>query len=258
MPQFDVSRIVRETFVRQVDYHPVVDSTNTKAAEWAKCGKALLPLLVLADRQTAGRGRGTNRWWTGEGSLAFSLLIDESWMPRSSCQFPMLGLATGIAVVEVMQRFLQGHCVDLLWPNDVVVADRKLGGILVEGDSRRFTVIGVGVNVNNSLRDAPADLQPLAVSVLDLTGLKDDLTGILIGILRRLEIELKVLRDDKGFKHRPPYCLPQNEPVQISGEEGISTGICRGIRSDGAIVVETADGMRSVHARSIQFGSAAQ
>jgi BirA family biotin operon repressor/biotin-[acetyl-CoA-carboxylase] ligase len=247
MPQFDVSRILRETFVRQVDYLPVVDSTNTCAAEWAKSGKANLPLLVLADHQTAGRGRGTNRWWTDDGSLAFSLLIDETWMPASSSQLPMLGLAAGVAAIETIQLFLPEHRVALLWPNDISVADRKLGGILVEVNGRRYAVIGIGVNVNNSVKDAPVDLQTSAVSMLDLTKKPADISNLLIRMLCRMERELRHLCQTELTSSQPPYCLPQNVPIKVRCEEGILSGICRGIESDELIVLETESGVKSVY-----------
>ena len=74
----DINRILRETFVVEVEQHAELASTNDRAAQRAKQGAKKLPLLVISDRQTAGRGRGGNRWWTGAGSLAFSLLFDSA------------------------------------------------------------------------------------------------------------------------------------------------------------------------------------
>ena len=71
----DINRILRETFVVEAEHREELGSTNDRALERAKQGATHLPLLVIADRQTAGRGRGGNRWWTGPGSLAFSLLL---------------------------------------------------------------------------------------------------------------------------------------------------------------------------------------
>jgi BirA family biotin operon repressor/biotin-[acetyl-CoA-carboxylase] ligase len=252
MPIFDIQRILRETFICDVDYCPVVDSTNTRAAEWAKCGKARLPLLVLADRQTAGRGRGTNRWWTGEGSLAFSLLIDDTYLPPSSSQFPLISLAAGVAVIKAMQMFLPGHHVQLFWPNNVVVEDRKLGGILVEISGGQFAIIGIGVNLNNSMRDAPAELQPIAVSAFDLTANVVNPSEALIQVIRNLERELRSLRHSKIITDIPPYCLPQNHLISVHNESGITTGICRGIEAGGAIILEIAGDIRSIHAWAVR------
>ena len=74
----DINRILRETFVVEVEHHDELGSTNDRAMQRAKQGASRLPLLVIADRQTAGRGRGGNRWWTGPGSLAFSLLLESA------------------------------------------------------------------------------------------------------------------------------------------------------------------------------------
>ena len=72
----DAVRILRETSVARVEHRPTLASTNDRAAQCAAQGVKDLPLLVVADQQTAGRGRGSNRWWTGPGGLAFSLLVD--------------------------------------------------------------------------------------------------------------------------------------------------------------------------------------
>jgi BirA family transcriptional regulator, biotin operon repressor / biotin---[acetyl-CoA-carboxylase] ligase len=252
MPQFDVSCILRDTFIRDVDYCTVVDSTNTRAIEWAKSGKAKTPLLVLAERQTAGRGRGTNRWWTGQRSLAFSLLVDEARLPESSAQFPLIALAAGMAVMGAVQPFLPDHRVSLRWPNDLYVGEQKLGGILVEISGGRFAIIGIGVNVNNSIRDAPVELQSTAVSMLDLTGNLVDSTELLTKIISKLEIELRCLRNVKELANIRPYCLPQNKSVQVRNKEGIIHGLCRGIESEGAILLETPEGMKSIQAWTVQ------
>jgi BirA family biotin operon repressor/biotin-[acetyl-CoA-carboxylase] ligase len=244
VPQYDVSRILRETFVRDVDYSPVVDSTNNLAAEWAKSGKAKMPLLVLADRQTAGRGRGTNRWWTGQGSLACSLLVDDPFLPPSSSDFPLLGLATGIAVVDAVQRFLPGHRVGLLWPNDISVADRKLGGILIEVAGRNYAILGIGANVNNSIGDAPVELRSSAVSLFDLTGVQVDLTELLIGILSQLEINLGTLRDSSFSKILAEiYCQQDDRQISILTIEGTLAGVCRGVAADEKLILETSEGL---------------
>jgi BirA family biotin operon repressor/biotin-[acetyl-CoA-carboxylase] ligase len=245
--QYDVSRILRETFVRDVDYSPVVDSTNNLAAERAKSGKAKMPLLILADRQTAGRGRGTNRWWTGPGSLACSLLVGDPFLPQSSSDYPLLGLATGIAVVDAVQRFLPGHQVGLLWPNDISVANRKLGGILIEVAGRNYAILGIGANVNNPMEDAPVELRSSAVSLFDLTGIQVDLTELLIGILSQLEINLGTLRDSLfPSVFTEIYRRQDDRTISVLTGEGTVTGICRGMAAGRKLILETSEGFELI------------
>ena len=71
----NLRKILENTFVADVEHHATIGSTNDRAIQCAAFHAVKLPLLILADRQTGGRGRGSNRWWTGPGSLAFSLLV---------------------------------------------------------------------------------------------------------------------------------------------------------------------------------------
>src|SRR5262245_48689583 len=102
---FDFDRIRRETLVRQVEFHQEIGSTNTRALELV-AAEHLIPLLVLADRQTAGRGRGKNRWWSGEGALTFSLVIDAAAAGISANRWPNVSLAAGLAVAETVASLI--------------------------------------------------------------------------------------------------------------------------------------------------------
>ena len=127
-----INRILRETFVVEVEHHVELGSTNDRTSQRAKQGAKKLPLLVIADMQTAGRGRGGNRWWTGPGSLAFSLLLESDKTKNSAGAAPLISLSVGVAVVETIQPLLQNKEVGIYWPNDVIAAGRKMAGILVE------------------------------------------------------------------------------------------------------------------------------
>ena len=166
--QFDIDRILRETFVARAEYHPSIGSTNDRAAECAAQSAGELPLLVLADQQTAGRGRGANRWWTGPGALAFSLLLDGRTVAVGGNRSPLVALAAAVAVVDAVAPLLPEHPLGIHWPNDVMVGRRKLAGILIEVLPDGRHVVGIGLNTNNTLADAPAELQSRAVTLRDL------------------------------------------------------------------------------------------
>src|SRR6266478_5912911 len=103
------------------------------------CGQADLPVpfLVLAERQTSGRGRGSNRWWSNDGALLFSLIIDAAEYGLPEARWPQLSITAGASVCEALTSFVNAGIIRLKWPNDVWLNGRKTCGILVEVPAAR-------------------------------------------------------------------------------------------------------------------------
>jgi BirA family transcriptional regulator, biotin operon repressor / biotin---[acetyl-CoA-carboxylase] ligase len=247
--QLDINRILRETFVARAEYHPTVGSTNDRAKECAAERSLELPLLVAADSQTAGRGRGANRWWTGRGSLAFSLLVDAHTVGADHGPSPLVALATAIAVVDAIAPLLPEHHVGIRWPNDVLASDRKLAGILIEAMPDRRHVIGIGLNANNSLADAPVELQATVATLRDLTRQTCDQTQILVDLLKRLEHWFTRLgREPAAIAARASeLCLQKGRTLTFQWVNRTVTGRCLGIADDGAIRIETPAGIECLY-----------
>ncbi len=245
----DIERVVGETFVVQAEHHRTLGSTNDRAAQRAAQGVTTLPLLVVADQQTAGRGRGAKRWWSGQGGLTFSLLIEAETAAAQASRSPLVALAVAVAAAETAAPLLPGHEVGIRWPNDVLADDRKLAGILVEVLPDRRHVIGVGLNTNNTLADAPAELQTTAATLRDLTGREQDHTAILLELLRRLDGALSQLRSqpEELAARANALCLQRDRTVTLQSGERTITGRCRGIAADGALLLETPAGVEPFH-----------
>jgi BirA family biotin operon repressor/biotin-[acetyl-CoA-carboxylase] ligase len=250
----DPCRLVHETFVRHVEHHAVIGSTNDRAQEVATNLADRRPRLIVADCQTAGRGRGAKRWWTGPGSLAFSLLVDlESFgVPRS--RQSMVALVAGIAVVETLAPALKGILLGLHWPNDVYAQGRKLAGILIESAARRLHVVGIGINTNNTLRDAPPELCDAAVTLLDLTACHHDHTEILVGWLTRFERLLTELAHapKRVGRKANAMCLQCGRFLTVAHGGRTASGVCEGIAPDGALVLKTASGRKRFHSGTLR------
>ena len=218
----DAERVLRQTFVASVECHGTVDSTNDRAKQCWTEGREPLPLLVTAERQSAGRGRGTNRWWTGEGSLAFSLLLElRPWAIDRNGE-PMTALVAGIATAEALAPLLPQGTVGIHWPNDIFAAGRKVAGILTEAPRPGTHVIGIGINTNTSLVEAPVELQRKAATLLDLTGSRHDHTEILIRLLQNLEYLLDRLgRQPQAIAaHADSLCLQRGKSLTLDmGQE---------------------------------------
>lgn len=248
--KLDAQRLVDAGLVARVEYYETLPSTHDRAHEVARledCGP--LPLLVVAEQQTAGRGRGANRWWTGRGSLAFSLLFDPADWVVSRQPLPERSLAIGAAIVDTVAPLLAGHRVGLHWPNDVYVAQRKLAGILIDVLPRGRHVVGVGLNVNNSFECAPDDVRKRAVSLRDLTDCAVDRTELLATLLGNLETAVREsARDPQGYGQRfGELCLQIGRELTIEVGGRRTTGRCAGIAADGALLLETVDGWQKFY-----------
>lgn len=267
----DVARVLRETFVADAEHWQSIDSTNNRGKELVGRPGLPLPFLIVAEHQTAGRGRGQRRWWTGTGSLAFSLLIspalgssrhgaagkeeNRETRPRtfhgaSAGQIPsvaLLGLVGALAVCRAARAFIPpGIQLGIYWPNDVCVVGRKLAGVLVEVAADTRTIIGIGVNVNNRAREAPHSLRDRVISLRDICGTALDRADVLIAILREIERLLGDLtKTPRGVAEEADrLCLQKGRVLTVENEQAAYRGICRGIDPGGALLLETSDGLR--------------
>ena len=225
-----------------VEYLDETPSTMVRARILAEDPAAALPALVIAGRQTAGRGRRGAGWWQAPGSLAMSLVVDAA--PHGTVT-ALVSLACGVAVAETV-RVLEPD-VDALvrWPNDVVAEGRKLAGILVETAPRGRIVIGVGVNTSGHAADAPESLRPRVATIPDLVGRPLDRGAFVVALLPRL---LRLLLDAACAppavvgRYRPLCSLSGGSVTVHHGDGRRLTGPCLGIDADGALVVDTAAG----------------
>jgi BirA family biotin operon repressor/biotin-[acetyl-CoA-carboxylase] ligase len=241
--RIDTQRVLTTGTIADVLYFESIDSTHTRAHDLARANSSRLPLLVLAEQQTAGRGRGANRWWTGRGSLAFSLVFDPVDWSLAGEVLPQRSLAVGVAIVDTVQPLLP-VAAGLHWPNDVFVAGRKVAGILVDilADGRH--VVGIGLNVNNPMAAAPAEVRARATSLCELAGRTLDRTEVLCELLVNLKRTLQAsAADPEAFGSRfGELCMQLGQELTVEAAGRQTTGTCAGIAADGALLLKTADG----------------
>lgn len=253
---FDENRLRAESFVAAVEIHDELNSTNDAAMQRAKSESVELPLLIVAKRQTAGRGRGKNIWWTSDGALTFSLLkeLPPETIPRS--RWPQVSLTAGLAVCEAIQQLRPGLHVGLKWPNDVFVDDRKACGILIEvpPGQRPAVVIGVGINVNNSFDTAPDELRETAISLCDVSNSRFNLNDVLVLVLQQLDFHLELLAGNTlELQQRwSRLCVLTGSEVEVAIGNEVCRGLCEGIDEAGALLLQTATGPRRCLAGVVQ------
>ena len=191
-------------------------STNAYVATRARAGEPP-GLVVVAEHQTAGRGRLDRTWVTPpRTALTFSLLVVPDGVPVA--RWPWLPLLTGLAVVDGV-RVVAGVDAQLKWPNDVLVGEAKLAGILVELVERPAgpsAVVGVGLNVSSTRADLPVD----TATSLALEGAASrDLGELLAAVLTAFSARYDAWRAGPGEPLRSSYleaCSTVGKRVQVS------------------------------------------
>jgi BirA family biotin operon repressor/biotin-[acetyl-CoA-carboxylase] ligase len=158
-----------------------------------------------------------------------------------------------VAVVDAVAPLLPEQPLGIHWPNDVMAAGRKLAGILIEVLPDRRHVIGIGLNTNNSLTDAPAELQSTVVTLRDLGQATVDQTAILIELLKCLEEQFRRLcgEPESVAARADALCLQRGQTLTLQAAGRTVTGCCQGIAGDGRILLETAGGTEAFFSASI-------
>jgi BirA family biotin operon repressor/biotin-[acetyl-CoA-carboxylase] ligase len=245
----DLARIVADTFIDHVDYHAELNSTNSRAAALTTAASPLdhATILVLADHQTAGRGRGTNQWWSTPGALTFSILLRPDALKLPTNRWPLVSLTAGLAVCEAIESLDSTLALHLKWPNDVYLGGRKLCGILIEAATgeRNSILLGIGLNINNSATTAPPELREKVIALCDATDHNLRRADALVAVLHKLAAALDEL--STGADHLQQKwterCLLTGRSVEIALPTRRIIGLCRGIAPDGALLVETDAGL---------------
>ncbi len=256
MTVFDTASIARKTDLRHIEFHETLDSTSKLAAELLAELLPLSPAMVLTEQQTAGRGRGSNAWWATQGALTFTLVLDAAQIAVPPEVRPLISLAVGIAVRRSLIPHVQSRAISIKWPNDIYIGDQKVCGILTEqrsSDGNSAILIGVGINVNNSLAQAPADVRQRAASLFDLTQVTFDLNALLIQTVQQINESILKLATSRSalLAEINEFSLLNNRVVEIETANGTCRGKCVGVDATGALVLETGDGPRAFVAGTI-------
>jgi len=245
----DVPRLLAGAPIAHVEHFVSIGSTHDVAHELARAAGTSLPCLVVAETQTAGRGRGQHRWWTGSGSLAFSLVFDPSdWSIEGELP-PLRSLAVGVAIVETVAPLVPQSRVGLHWPNDVFADGRKIAGVLVDVLAGGRHVVGIGLNVNNSLAGAPSEVSARATSLCELAGGTFDRTAVLCDLLWKLRQAMQAAAaDPDAFGSQfQDLCLQVGHPLTIEAAGRRTAGTCVGIAPNGSLLIETPTGIEAIY-----------
>ncbi|MBL7183627.1 MAG: biotin--[acetyl-CoA-carboxylase] ligase [Anaerolineae bacterium] len=221
-----------------------IGSTNEVLKELAAQG-APEGTLVIADEQTAGRGRLGRKWLASPGTgLLMSLLFRPDLAPDQAQRLTMLcSLATADAI-----EGLTGLPADLKWPNDIFIHGKKAGGILTEsgttGGRLDYVVVGMGLNVNLAVSTLP-ELRGMATSLSQELGREVSRLELLWKILEGIETRYNSLRrGESPHEDWAARLINLGRQVQVTTPRGVLAGWAEGVDADGALILRTPDGQR--------------
>ncbi|MCL2304306.1 MAG: biotin--[acetyl-CoA-carboxylase] ligase [Planctomycetaceae bacterium] len=186
----DVERaILTQTPIRAAVFFQTIGSTNDYAKELLAGDVAPLtfPLLISAEEQTAGRGRGAKKWWTGKGAVAVSLVLNLAEIHLNRDNLPSLSPTVAEIVCETVRNTVgPEHSLEIKLPNDVYLNGKKVCGILIESPKPDYAIFGIGINTNNSVAHIPDELKAVPITtILDETGQTTDHAVFLVELFNR-------------------------------------------------------------------------
>jgi len=245
-----IKSLVTDTPIRySVHYVEKCRSTQDVAEALAREG-AGEGLVVVAEEMSGGRGRLGRKWVAGKGGLWFTILLK----PPTVEGLQLISLGAGVAVAEAL-RELHGVEATLKWPNDVLVDDKKLCGILVEGrmeaDRVHYVLVGVGINVNN---DIPEELRDTAVSLKELLGVLVPRVPLLAATLVKFAGIYALLRQGRHGEvllrwKKLSSTLGRN--IRVITHDEVIEGKAIDVGIDGSLVVEVRGTLRKVYAGDV-------
>ncbi|MDI3280197.1 MAG: biotin--[acetyl-CoA-carboxylase] ligase [Bacillota bacterium] len=234
---------------RRVEYRVKVTSTNTLARQLAEEG-AEEGTVVLAEEQTAGRGRRGSTWFSPpRQGIWLSVLLRPQLSPLWAPYFTM---AAALAALRAVQQAAGPEVpAGIKWPNDLLLRGRKVGGVLcevaAEPDLLRYVVAGIGINVRQAEEDFPPALRAHSTSLFRETGRLCLRAPVIRQLLRELEdlyLRLKQGRQEEVRALYSSHCLTLGQEVEVRREGGAEplSGRAEAIGSDGALLIRTAEG----------------
>ena len=221
----------------RIHYFDTAGSTMDIARELARKGCPDFS-VVIAETQTKGRGRMDRNWWSAKGGLYFTLVLRPLISPVMS---PLINFGAAFVLARTFQDFC-GVDARVKWPNDILIQDRKVSGMLSEmeaaGDRVSFVNIGIGINMNNEL---PPDL-PSAISIKSISGKTCSRKAFLAEFLDRLENRIQRPNLAGVISEWKTCSATLGRQVRIVSHQGVTEGTAMDVDPNGALVVRTRNG----------------
>ncbi len=241
-------------FIAKVEYFDEIDSTNNEAKRQGDDYNSE-PRLFITESQTGGRGRRGRKWVSPKGNgIWMSLLFKPDIMPS---QASMLTIVAAMAVAAAIKDLLPEADCKIKWPNDIVINERKVCGILTEMSAEleyiHYVVIGIGINVNTT--EFPDEIKDIAASIYSLTGVKVNRSQLVVAFSKEFKkfYNIFMVKKDLGdlVNDYDKMLINKGREVSTTGAVAIE-GKAVGINSLGELIIKTKDGaLESVRAGEV-------
>lgn len=239
------STLATKSLGHRLYLHHALSSTNSEALSLAHAG-AVHGTVVVAESQSSGRGRHGRPWFSPSGTNLYCSVVVRGIGPGLSLSewLSWVPLTSALAVAEAVQD-AAAISLSLKWPNDLLLHERKVGGLLCESflasAADPIVVIGIGLNVNVPREAFPEELQPIAASLLEVSRQPIDRNRLIARLLLELEQSLDELRSYGPARLRRAYttrCITLGRRVRVLlGDEHELIGTAETISADGALQV---------------------
>ena len=217
----------------RIHYHHEVSSTMDVARDLARSGCPPFS-VVVSEKQKNGRGRLKRRWLSLKGGLYFTVVLRPTIPPVLS---PLLNFSAAVAMVQTLNEMHRLNA-RVKWPNDILISDRKIAGILsemeAEGDLVSYVNIGVGLNVNND----PTKKEPGATSIKKELAHSVSRQRLLSEFLERFEEKSKAETVTGIVSEWKPYAATLNRPVRVVTHNEVCEGLAIDVDDSGALIIK--------------------
>lgn len=231
---------------KKILYFENIDSTNVYAKKLVKDGMSE-GCVIVAGKQERGRGRKNRLWSSPEGGLWFSIILYPRIPPQNAM---IITMAASISIFEAFIKRINSKLVVIKWPNDILVREKKICGILTEFgaemDRISYVIIGIGINVNNELKN---ELSDIATSLKIETDKKYSIVELLADILNNFDKNYNYIKVGKLSYIRDSWLKYANiigRNIKVNNENISLHGKVINVDNDGALFIETKEGEKRI------------
>ena len=247
IPQEVQRRLFTKYIGKEIYYFPELKSTNIMAKEKAlhRAEGINEGTLIIAERQSAGKGRLGREWFSPAGGIWLSIILYPQLPPS---YIPRITLMTAVAVVKAIKMCVQIEP-QIKWPNDILINEKKVCGILTEMSAEldiiHWIVVGIGINANIDHREFPEDIQENAISLKEFLGkeiLRVKMVQIFLQEFEKYYEGLKRREFSSILKEWKFYSHTLGRKINVDMGERIVTGEAVNINEEGALILKKGNG----------------